>query len=272
MEGSSYGAWMSVLAKCHEVEKIPGIDVRSVADELFSVSELVAREAKLRRALSDPARDAWPKQDLARKVFGGKVNDAALGLILVAVAGRWVHDHDLTDAFERIGINLVFAAAEQDGRLNKLQDELFSILDLVTRNQGVHEALGRREAPAQTRVNLVRDLLTGTVSRDALWLATRPALNPRGRRYTATIWRMLAIADLRRRNVTAIVTSAVELSSDQKHRIEAALSRTYGHDVNVNLEVDSSVLGGIRVRVGDDVIDGSILRRLDDVRRAVAAT
>ncbi len=272
MEGASFGAWMDVLSTCHEVEKRPGLDVRAVAGELFSVSELVAREAKLGRALADPSRDAWPKQDLARKVFAGKVSDAAMSVILAAVGARWTRHHDLTDAFERAGINLVFAAAEQDGRLNKLQDELFSILELATRNQGIHEALGRRGVDPAPRVALVRDLLAGRVSNDALWLATRPAINPRGRRYTATIWRMLAIADLRRRNVTAIVTSAIPLSSDQKHRVEAALSTTYGHEVNVNLEVDPSVLGGIRIRVGDDVIDGSILRRIEDARRAVAAT
>lgn len=272
MEGSSYGAWLATLAKCHEVERIPGVDLRGVAGELFLLSQLVAVEAKLRRALADPSRNAWPKQDLARKVFGEKVSETALELLLAAVGGRWVRDHDLTDALERIGINLVFAAAEQDGRLNKLQDELFDVLELVTKNQGVHDALGRRDASVEARFELVRQLLSGKVSQDALWLATRPVLNPRGRRYTATIWRMLAIADLRRRNVTAVVTSAVELTPEQKHRIEAALSKTYGRTVNANLEVDPSVLGGIRVRVGDDVIDGSIVRRLEDARRAVSTT
>lgn len=272
MEGSSHGSWMATLAKCHEVERIPGLDIRAVAGELFSVSELVAKEAKLRRALSDPARDAWPKQDLARKVFASRVSPQAMDVISTAVAGRWMEDHDLMDALERAGVNLVFAAAEQDGRLNKLQDELFTILDLVTKNQGIHDALGRRDATPQAKTELVRQLLTGKVSPDALWLAMRPAINPRGRRYTATIWRTLAVADLRRRNVTAVVTSAIELTPDQKHRIEAALSRTYGRAVNVNLEVDPTVLGGVHVRVGDDVIDGSIVRRLQDARRAVAAT
>lgn len=272
MEGSSHGSWLATLEKCHEVEQIPDVDLRAVAGELFLVSQLVAAEAKLRRALADPARDAWPKQDLARKVFGTKISEPAMELVLAAVAGRWVKDHDLTDTFERIGINLVFAAAEQEGRLNKLQDELFSILEATTRNQGVHDALGRRDVGAGPKFELVRRLLEGKVSQDALWLATRPVINPRGRRYTATIWRMLAIADLRRRNVTAVVTSAVPLTPEQKHRIEAALSKTYGRAVNANLEVDPSVLGGIRVRVGDDVIDGSIARRLHDARRAVVAT
>ena len=124
-EGSSRGAWLATLAKSHGVEKADGLDIRAVAGELFLVSQLVAAEAKLRRALADPSRDAWPKQDLARKVFEGKVSGPALDIVLAAVAGRWVKDHDLTDALERAGINLVFAAAEQDGRLNKLQDELF---------------------------------------------------------------------------------------------------------------------------------------------------
>jgi len=272
MEGSSRGAWLATLAKSHEVEKADGLDIRAVAGELFLVSQLVAAEAKLRRALADPSRDAWPKQDLARKVFEGKVSGPALDIVLAAVAGRWVKDHDLTDALERAGINLVFAAAEQDGRLNKLQDELFSVLELVTKNQGVQDALGNREANVASRFELVRQLLAGRVSQDALWLASRPIINPRGRRYAATLWRMLAIADMRRRHVTAVVTSAIDLTPEQKHRIEAALSQTYGRAVNANLVVDPAVLGGIHVRVGDDVIDGSVVRRIEDARRAVLAT
>ncbi len=270
MEGSSFGAWMHTLDTSRKTEQVPGLDIRAVAGELFAVSELVAGEAKLRRALADPARDAWPKQDLARKVFSGKVSQEAMTLILSAVGGRWMVDHDLTDAFERIGMNLVFAAAEHDGRLNKLGDELFSIQELVLKNQTLNEALGRRDVPAEPKVALLHQLLEGQVSGDALWLAERPARNPRGRRFASTIWRMLAIADLRRRNVTAVVTSPIELTSDQKHRIEEALSRIYGHAVNANLEVDEGLLGGVQVRVGDDFIDGSVLRRLDDARRAMS--
>ena len=269
MEGSSYTAWMNTLGTCREVEQVEGLDIRAVAGELFAVSELVAREAKLRRALADPARDAWPKQDLARKVFEGKVSEQALQLILSAVGGRWVEDHDLTDAFERIGINMVFAAAEHEGRLNKLQDELFAIEELVVADQGINEALGRRGVPAEPKVALINQLLEGKVSGDALWLAQRPAINPRGRRFAATLWRMLAIADLRRRQVTAVVTSAIELSQEQKHRIEKALSNLYGREVNVNLAVDPRVLGGVEIRVGNDFIDGTIRRRLDDAHRSL---
>lgn len=269
MEGSSYGAWLSTLETCHEVEKVPGLDLRVVAAELFSVSELVATEAKLRRALADPSRDAWPKQDLATRVFDGKVSAEAMRIIATAVGQRWVQDHDLTDAFERAGINLVFAAAELDGRLNKLEDELFAIQEMVLRNQALTDALGRRDVEAAPKAGLIRNLLEGKVSGDALWLAQRPALNPRGRQFARTIWHMLAIADLRRRHVTAVVVSAIPLTQEQKHRIEAALSTTFGRQVNANLVVDPDVLGGIQVRVGDDFIDGSVRRLLDDAGRAL---
>ena len=142
---------------------------------------------------------------------------------------------------------MVFAAAEHEGWLHKLQDELFEIQELVVSDQGINEALGRRDVPAEPKVALLRQLLEGKVSGDALWLAQRPVINPRGRRYAATIWRMLAIADLRRRHVTAVVTSAIELSQEQKHRIENALSELYGREVN----------------------DGTIRRRLDDAERSL---
>ncbi|MGQ4426300.1 F0F1 ATP synthase subunit delta, partial [Streptomyces violaceoruber] len=75
----------------------------------------------------------------------------------------------------------------------------------------------------------------------------------------------------RRDRMVAVVTSAVPLSDTQKQRLGAALAKVYGRPMHLNLDVDPEVLGGIRVQVGDEVINGSIADRLEDAGRRLAS-
>jgi len=63
------------------------------------------------------------------------------------------------------------------------------------------------------------------------------------------------------------VRSAVPLEQSEKDRLARALAGIYGHDVQVKAEVDPSVLGGLTVQVGDEVVDGTIAGRLDRLKR-----
>ena len=73
-----------------------------------------------------------------------------------------------------------------------------------------------------------------------------------------------------RNKLVAHVRVALPLEPKQRERLTAALSELYGKRVHLNVDVDPSVLGGIRVEIGDEVLDGTVARRLDDVRRQLA--
>ena len=63
--------------------------------------------------------------------------------------------------------------------------------------------------------------------------------------------------------VDVTVTSATELSDDQKKAIAAALEERLGRSVNIETEIDEDLIGGAVIRAGDVVIDGSVRARLD---------
>jgi F-type H+-transporting ATPase subunit delta len=77
------------------------------------------------------------------------------------------------------------------------------------------------------------------------------------------------VAARRREQLTATVTAAVPLDDAQRQRLVRALSAIYDGPVQINVMLDPAVVGGIRVQVGDEVVDGTILRRLQEAERAL---
>ena len=65
----------------------------------------------------------------------------------------------------------------------------------------------------------------------------------------------------------ATVRGVSPLSGAERDRLTKALSQQYGREIHVNEIVDPTVIGGLRVEIGDDVIDGTVSSRLDDARR-----
>src|SRR6185436_7499393 len=116
---------------------------------------------------------------------------------------------------------------------------------------------------------LVQALLEGKASAETIRLARQAALYPRGRRFDQVLETYLAIAARRREQLTALVTVAVALDDAQRQRLESALSGIYHKPVQINVVLDPVVVGGIRVQVGDEVVDGTILRRIQEAERAL---
>jgi len=115
------------------------------------------------------------------------------------------------------------------------------------------------------------DLVGDTASPATTALLAHAAGNLRGRRPAAAVEELARLASEQRRQVLAQVRSAIPLDTDQHSRLAAALTRLQGRQVRVNVIVDPEVVGGIVVRVGDDVIDGSVSARLEQARRALSA-
>jgi F-type H+-transporting ATPase subunit delta len=243
---------------------------RELAAELYSAAELLGRQPRLRRALGDPSTDASGRSQLARSLFTGQVGDVARELIADAVALRWSSPWDLTDALEILADDTLLAAAEQDGALDTVEDELFRFERVLAGSGELSAALDEAGVPAERRIGLLRSLLGERVHPITAQLLEHAITS--GRR--PTVW--LAIDDLlqasaaRRERSVARVLSATELTPEQTERLAAALTRLYGREINVRSAVDESVRGGLVVRVGDEVIDGSVASRLAAARAAFA--
>ncbi len=247
-----------------------GADPSVLAGELFAAAGLIDRNASLRHALADPSRDGRAKRGLVTGLFRGKVSDAAVEVIGELAAQRWAAERDLTDAAEQLGVDAILASAESDGDVTRVEDELFRFERIVAGSPALRDALTDRHGDRAGKAELVDTLLADKVAPQTLRLARQSVLAPRGRRLEQTIDEYLQRAAARREQVTAVVTAAKPLSAEQERRLVAALSSTYGKGVLLQVIVDPGVLGGIRVRVGDEVVDGTVSSRLDGAKRHMA--
>jgi F-type H+-transporting ATPase subunit delta len=252
------------------VDRVLGktVDRQQLGEDLFAATSAIDGTISLRRAIADPSRPGDAKAAVVERLFRGKIDDDALDIVKVAAAQRWSEERDLTDMLESMAVAAVVAAAEQDGRADQMEDELFRFERIVAGNPGLRDALTDRRASAEGKERLVASLLEGKATPETLRLVRQAVRSPRGRRFDRVLESYLGIAAKRRDQLAATVTTAVDLEDEQRRRLAAALSNFYGgKKVHLNVVVDPAVIGGIRVQIGDDVVDGTILRRLEAAKR-----
>lgn len=241
-----------------------GSHAEQVAGELFTVAQLLRDEPSLRRVATDASLPAEPKQGLVSQVLEGKVDATTLGLVAKAAGLRWTSSRDLPDALERLGELSVVTSVGGDA--DKLADEVFALSRTLTANPELRDALSN---PGRTRADkerLLDDLLGGKVLPATLALA-KQSLAGTYRTVTAALENYRKVAADARGEYVATVRVVAPLGDGDRDRLTKALSEQYGREIHVNEIVDPTVLGGLRVEIGDDVIDGTVSSRLDDARR-----
>jgi F-type H+-transporting ATPase subunit delta len=241
-----------------------------LGDELFAVVGLLDAEHGLRRALSDPGKPAEEKGAVARTLLHGKVTQLTEDLAAAAVESRWATSGDLVDALEQLAIEAMVLAAEADETLDDLEDGLFRFGRVVAAQPDLRAALDSTWLPAERKRELLATLLQGKVTPVTLRLITQMVTLPRGRPLPVALDMCADIAARHREQLIAVVRSAVDLTQAQRRRLADALAASYGHRVHLNVVIDPSVLGGISVRIGDELIDGTVASRLAAVRRELA--
>jgi F-type H+-transporting ATPase subunit delta len=253
-----------------KLESVTGTgEAQVIGDELLTVAATLQSEPALRRALTDPAASSEAKERLARTILAGKVSDDTVEVVAVAATARWSSTGDFVGALEQLGALALAIAAESDGRLDALEDDLFRFARIVAGSPGLRDAITNKQVPVARRQSLVSGLLEGRSTPEAARLAVH-ALASSHRSFEAALEEYQKIAADRQARLVALVRVAADLTAEERTRLAAMLSRQYGRDIHLNVVVDPEVLGGVRVEIGDEVIDGTVAGRLDDARRRMA--
>jgi F-type H+-transporting ATPase subunit delta len=243
---------------------------RTVAEELFAVVGLLDGNARLRRMLSDPAVHADRRAQLAADVLSSSsLSDATKQIVEEIVRASWSRPSDLVDAADELAAQALFAGAEQADALDEVEDELFRFGRILNREPALRSALTDPSLPAERKVELLDALLDDRVQDATSVLVRELALHPRGRTIDRGLEDYARIAAARRERLVARVRTVVPLTDAQLTRLASALAERLGHAVHLNVELDPDLIGGLTVRVGDVLFDGSVSHRLALARQVM---
>ena len=257
----------ALVALSEKLEGSRGDEAAQLGEDLFGVGALLRAEPGLRRIATDVSTDAAAKSGLVRQILDGKVSGPALEIVADAVARRWTRTRDLADALEHLGVVAVVESAGDEA--SRLSDELFAVGRLIDAQPDLRTALSDPARSARDKGRLLTQILDGKTLPATQRLAEQ-ALAGSHRSATAAIEDYQKIAAEAYGQRVAEVRVAQELSAEETERLQSALSNQYGRTVHLNVVVDPQVLGGMRVEIGDDVIDGTVSGKLDDARRRLA--
>ena len=261
------------LSKVEEVlEAHASLQPLNLASELFAVVDVLDHNGTLRRAVTDSSRDAAARQGIANTVFDGKISSQAMAVLTNAVAQRWSDDADLANALERAAVLAVTASAQSRGGVDALDEvlnELLTFVRTVDSNAQAQEALSDHQASKEAKKKLAVALGGPATTAEGVLLLERVGSNPRGRDAARVADEFAEIIVTRQNRYIARVTSAIALSQAQLERLGRALNAVYGRELKLDVSVDPAVLGGLRVQVGDEVIDGTVETRMSDLARSI---
>lgn len=241
-----------------------------VASGLLAAANVIEREIQLRNILTDGGRTAESRAKLARDLFSNQLQGEAVNLIKATVAMRWSSGLDLVQVLEHAGYRAFFNAAEHDQVLDRVEEEVFVFARLVAQNGELQMGLTNPAYDAASKSRLIENLIGKTAHPYTVKVLGHVAANLRGRRTDRVFEEVADLAAARRSRLRAKLRVAISLDDKQRARLTDALTKIYQKPIHLDEVIDQNVIGGIEVRVADDVIDGTIAGRLRQARHQVA--
>jgi F-type H+-transporting ATPase subunit delta len=278
---------------------------RQVATDLAGFSRALVASDPLRNVLSDPMIPAQARRGVVHDLLEAKAGREAQALLswaalveppaefaivvpaLVELAEETADALDagkaqVTPSGELLGgrtavrerirgyADRLFQEVDRLERIDDIEDELFRFARIVDSSRELRTALGDPSTAVGHRVGLVEDLLKGKVQPASVRLVAYVLRAGHVRDLVGTFEWLAELAAEERGRRVAEVRSAVDLDDGECARLAEALRRTVGHPVEVRVQIDPAVIGGMTVAIGDTVIDGSLRHRLDQLRETLA--
>ncbi|HUW88817.1 MAG TPA: F0F1 ATP synthase subunit delta [Candidatus Paceibacterota bacterium] len=240
----------------------------TLSTELFFAEMILAGSIGLRRAITDPSRDNAAKATLVTEIFGKTVDAKTLGILTTISSLRWSSSGDLVQVIEQLAIEAEASAANMGNELDRVEDEFFATSQAISQSFDLRKALLVPDAVA-AKGALIQKLLGKSATASTIKLVIHLVNNLRGRSIEAAFDDYLYALAARRNRVIAHVRVAAALTDAQHDRLVTVLTAQVGQPVRVNVEIDPTIVGGVSVMFGDEIVDGTISNRIADAGRAL---
>lgn len=249
-----------------------GDDAWQIGDELFGITCTLDHNPRLQRALTDPGRPVADKVKLLNELIGGKVQPMTMEIMTDLVSRSWSRAYDIDNATEDFAVDAMMYQADKDGVTLRVSIELAELQSALLNLPVVRADLSNADSPIQARYNLLHALIGNEdFNKITVRLATHSTRNPRNRRYLQTIQWLINKFSRHMGESMVTVTTAAPLTDAQSERLARIYSKKVGRPVHIHSVVDETVMGGMRIQMGDEVTDNTVVAQLQNLKRTVKA-
>ena len=250
-----------------------GEDAWRIGNELFTITSALDHNIQLERALTDPSRPVEDKVAVVKTLIGDQAHPLVMEIISDLVSRRWSRVSDIANAVEDFGVDGMMYYADYTNTTLQVSIELAELHSALLNLPVVRTKLYDATVSSEARVKLLYSLIgDADFTKVTKRLAEHATCNLRNRRYLQTIQWLINKFSRHMGESMVTVTTATPLSKEQVEKLIAIYSAKTGHPVHINSVVDPTVMGGMRIQVGDEVTDNTVVAQLQHLQRTVKAT
>lgn len=245
-------------------------DAWRIGNELFTITKVLDDSIQLERALTDPSRPVADKVAVLTELLGDNVHPMTMEIMTDLVSRHWSRARDIANAVEDFGVDAMMYYADATGATLQVSVELSELHSALLNLSVVCAKLYDYQATSEARVKLFHEVFSGkTLNKVTMRLAEHATCNLRRRRYLETIQWLINKLSRHMGESMVTVTTATPLKPEQIKRLVEVYSAKVGRQVHINSVVDPTVLGGMRIQVGDEVTDNTVVAQLQNLHRKV---
>lgn len=245
-------------------------DAWRIGNELFTITKVLDDSIQLERALTDPSRPVADKVAVLKELLGDNAHPMTMEIMTDLVSRRWSRARDIANAVEDFGVDAMMYYADATDATLQVSIELSDLHSALLNLPVVRAKLYDYQATSEARVKLFREVFSGkTLNKVTMRLAEHATCNLRRRRYLETIQWLINKFSRHMGESMVTVTTATPLKKEQIKRLVEVYSAKVGRQVHINSVVDPTVLGGMRIQVGDEVTDNTVVAQLQNLHRKV---
>ena len=245
-------------------------DAWRIGNELFTITKVLDDSIQLERALTDPSRPVADKVAVLKELLGDNAHPMTMEIMTDLVSRRWSRARDIANAVEDFGVDAMMYYADATDATLQVSIELSELHSALLNLPVVRAKLYDYQATSEARVKLFREVFSGkTLNKVTMRLAEHATCNLRRRRYLETIQWLINKFSRHMGESRVTVTTATPLKKEQIKRLVEVYSAKVGRQVHINSVVDPTVLGGMRIQVGDEVTDNTVVAQLQNLHRKV---
>ena len=250
-----------------------GEDAWRIGNELFTITSALDHNIQLERALTDPSRPVEDKVAVVKTLIGDQAHPLVMEIMSDLVSRRWSRVSDIANAVEDFGVDGMMYYADYTNTTLQVSIELAELHSALLNLPVVRTKLYDATVSSEARVKLLYSLIgDADFTKVTKRLAEHATCNLRNRRYLQTIQWLINKFSRHMGESMVTVTTATPLSKEQVEKLIAIYSAKTGHPVHINSVVDPTVIGGMRIQVGDEVTDNTVVAQLHHLQRTVKAT